>query len=149
MKRLFLFSLSIIFLLSGFGKLFDSEAAANTVVMAFGLPYIIAKIVVLIMSNFEIMLGLGILVRKYQSVALKLAAGTLSVFLVYLCYLHFGGIVVSDCGCFGSFFKRSIPTAIYENIVLVGLIALYYGASNVGLTLSKNKKTQKIISSFN
>ena len=128
--------LVLIFLSSGIGKLIEPESAVTTLGMAFpagagqvGISTEVAKLLVLLLSNAEIALAVLLIFKRFRAVAMKFVLGMLVGFLVFLVYIKTSGIITDDCGCFGGLIKRTVPEAIFDEIVLI-LMSVGYIINN-------------------
>ena len=114
------------FFLSGIGKLLEPVGAVNALIMAFGVSPVLSKLSVFLLSNAEIVLAVLLIIRRFRQAAMKISAGVLFGFLVFLVYVKAGGLILDDCGCFGGLIKRTIPEAIVDEVVLLLLTAGYF-----------------------
>jgi len=115
--------IALVFFTSGIGKLLEPTLAVNALVMIplSGINYNTAKVIIFILSNVEIALALLLLTKRFSAIAMRFIFGLLVCFLIFLIYVKANGIIVDDCGCFGGLIKRTIPEAIVDEIVLIGL----------------------------
>ena len=127
LKRVLVIAFFLVFLASGIGKLMEPAPAANALVMVFGVPFSLAVFAIFIVSNGEILLSVLLMFKRFRSFAMTLLVpSVLVMFLVFLLYVHFKGIMLDDCGCFGGLWKRTIPEAIFEEIIFLVLWSLYF-----------------------
>jgi len=117
---------ALTFFASGIGKLLEPAGAVNALVMTFGVPYDFSKILVILLSNFEIALAFMVLTKRFRTIAMRLVFSVLVFFLAFLVYVKTNGIILDDCGCFGGLIKRTIPEAIIDEIVLVIICSGYF-----------------------
>ncbi|MFQ5630683.1 MAG: MauE/DoxX family redox-associated membrane protein, partial [bacterium] len=113
------FLLSVIFLLSGIGKLIDIPAAAFSLAQLFFLPKMVAQIAVVVLSVAEV--GLAILIwLRAPKILLAVPAG----FAFVLGYSYWKGF---DCGCFGSLpFLKEFPLGAHILLILGIFAGIYY-----------------------
>jgi len=127
LKWVLVMAFFLVFLASGIGKLMEPAPAANALVMVFGVPFSLAVFAIFIVSNGEILLSVMLMFKRFQSLGMTLLVpAVLVMFLVFLLYVHFKGIILDDCGCFGGLWKRTIPEAIIEEIIFLALWSLYF-----------------------
>jgi len=127
LKWVLIIAFVLIFFVSGFGKLIEPAPATNALVMVFGIPFSLAVFAIFLVSNGEILLSVMLIFRRFQSLAMTLLVpSVLVMFLVFLLYVHFKGIILDDCGCFGGLWRRTIPEAIIEEIIFLVLWSIYF-----------------------
>jgi len=117
----------LLFFLSGVGKLLEPVPAALALVMVFRIPFSVAVTAVFLTSNGEILLAMMLIFKRFRQLALSILIPTVLVmFLTFLLYIYFSGIILEDCGCFGGLWKRTIPEAIVEEIIFLALWIIYF-----------------------
>jgi hypothetical protein len=95
--------------------------------MTFGVPFSLAVFAIFIVSNGEILLSAMLMIKRFQSLSMTLLVpAVLVMFLAFLLYVHFKGIILDDCGCFGGLWKRTIPEAIIEEILFIAIWIIYF-----------------------
>ena len=118
--------LSILLILSGTGKLIDSEGAEKLLVLLFTLPYnlLFTKLIIYTISILELALALYLLLDKsIRSIIISIIL--FSIFTFFLLSFVVLNISVPNCGCFGSILPNgSILFAIIRNLLLI-FLALY------------------------
>jgi hypothetical protein len=129
LKRVLVVAFFLIFLASGIGKLMEPRVlgAANALVMTFGVPFSLAVFAIFLVSNGEILLSVLLMFKRFRSLAITLLVpSVLVMFLVFLLYVHFKGIILDDCGCFGGLWRRTIQEAIVEEMLFIAIWIIYF-----------------------
>jgi hypothetical protein len=68
-----------------------------------------------------------LMLKRFRSLSITLLVPAILVmFLVFLLYVHFKGIILDDCGCFGGLWKRTIQEAIVEEVIFLILWVIYF-----------------------
>lgn len=117
---------------TGVGKLLDNRGFADVILTyQFGLPHELAMVLGLVVSLFELILGIYILQEKRQ-----VRNGIL------LILMHFGyvglatisnlrGLNLTNCGCFGVFWGRPLTWwTVVEDVILMLASYVFYKVSH-------------------
>ncbi|MBP7102975.1 MAG: DoxX family protein [Bacteroidales bacterium] len=140
-----------VFLISGFGKMFNVAAFGNLIVK-YGFPY--ASILAPLIVFLEIVVALFLLLSIYQKYTSLIAAILIVIFTALFAYANtFHGI--TDCGCFGSINKLSElpPYVVYIRNATLFILLLFVWRKSVNTTTIQTEKiaflaTVILISSF-
>jgi uncharacterized membrane protein YphA (DoxX/SURF4 family) len=120
-------ALGLIFLYSGYSKLFPIESFEFTFVDIGVANWYVAPVLARLMIGFEFFIGL-LLIANYRlrSFTLPVTALLLLIFIIYL------GIQLSttgntgNCGCFGEGIRMTPWQGIIKNLVMIAVAALIY-----------------------
>jgi len=115
-----------IFQISGIGKLLDPVPTINALITTFSITFGMAMLIVVFISNGEIVLSLLLPLKRFRKKTMPILLFILVVFLLFLSYVYFKGIIIEDCGCFGGIWRRTIPEAIVEEIIFIILWGVYF-----------------------
>ena len=99
--------LAAILLLSGISKIADPLPPIETLRVLIQLPEELIIALVSLLSVLEVVLGIMLLFKIKQKIALSAALLLFIIFLVFSIYGTITGIT-NDCGCFGSLVKSQI-----------------------------------------
>lgn len=112
----------LIFVCSGYIKLFPIESLEYTIVDTTHLPWYLAAWASRLLIAFEIGLGVFILLNIYRKCIFYVGVTTLMIFNGYLLYLGFTKGLNADCGCFGEWFALNpIESLLKNTLLLAGL----------------------------
>jgi uncharacterized membrane protein YphA (DoxX/SURF4 family) len=106
-----------LFIISGIGKVIDTEGFSN-LIYQYGLGYLMILSPVIVL--FEILLGLFLILlinpKRYAMISFVL----LVIFTISFAYAHFK-FGVNDCGCFGTVKKINLPPvfSFIRNFILI------------------------------
>lgn len=119
--------LGILFIYSGYTKLFPVELFEYTLANSGFIPWEITPYLARIIIGAEWLIGgwiiLGISLRR---ITLQLAAGLLILFSIYLLYQILYLKQDGNCGCFGDTIIMSPAQAIWKNVLLLMMAYLIY-----------------------
>jgi len=109
--------LGVVFIVAGVSKLFDPKLLVAQIVKTGISNPLLLQIFSYGLVGFEIVLGLLLLFRFRQWVAVTTGAvlAGFCLFLAYLVYTH----DPSTCGCFGNFLHFSNKQELSNNLVLI------------------------------
>ena len=121
------FALGILFIFSGYTKLYPIEPFEYTFVDLGFINWQIAPFIARLMIAAEFLIG-GMLVLNLnlRKTTYKLAIGILFVFCIYLILLM---VIVGNkgnCGCFGTYFQMTPLEALIKNIIMLALFFALY-----------------------
>ena len=129
----------ILFVTTGIGKLLDNRGFSEVIGTYQILPSYLTLFLGLIVSLFELFLGLAILLNY------RLKACALLAIILHLGYVALAtvsllrGLSLANCGCFGVFWARPLTyQSVIEDMVLVLLSILFY--KTVSSQGAKNEK---------
>jgi uncharacterized membrane protein YphA (DoxX/SURF4 family) len=109
--------LAITFFVSGTAKAVSPEAAANLISSSVGLPHVLAHAFVYVVSVFELVLGLLLVVNRLTTLASF--CSTFFFLSAIIIGLHFLDQPI-DCGCFGNLVStRTDASFLVRNIMFL------------------------------
>ncbi len=122
---------ALLVIATGVGKLLDNRGFADVILTyQFGIPHLLAMVLGLVVSMFELFLGIFIVLEKKQNRN-----------AVLLILMHFGyvllatlsnlrGLNLQNCGCFGVFWGRPLTWwTVIEDLILMLFSVLFYYAN--------------------
>ena len=113
----------LVFLLSGFAKLYPIEPFELIFVDLGVSNWLFAPFIARFIIVFEIFLGLSIVFNVWlKNVIYNLAQGSLIFFTFYLVFLLITQGNDVDCGCFGSFLVLNPIESIIKNVLLIVML---------------------------
>lgn len=124
MKKIGIILLSVItglvFLLSGYSKLFPIEPFEYQLVELGIVNWQLSLILARLIIGFEFYIGaLLILNYRLKSFTSRITIFTLFIFSIQLIYILITKGNTTDCGCFGQFFPMTPMQALLKNIILL------------------------------
>ncbi len=118
--------LGVLISAAGFGKLLDITGFTTIIEnYRLGLPKRLLRPTAIIVSTFELAVGLAILTGFHLRGAAALSIVMHSGYFVLLTFSLLRGLELKNCGCFGVFFAR--PLRWYSPIEDLVLIYLSFG----------------------
>jgi hypothetical protein len=123
-KNLIIVAISLLFILSGFSKVIDSQGFINKL-----WEYRIGYFSYLgpLLSSLEIYLGLSILLRYNIRISLFVGLILTSIFSIIFLFGNFF-LGIKECGCFGEIIHLTTTENIIKNLILIiGFIYLLKG----------------------
>ncbi len=126
-----LLALAIVFILSGFSKIYSRNAFDGFVFTFLDLginSVVTAGIIARVMIGFEFLLGLFLIFHiflksfTYRAVILLLVA-----FIAYLGIVLLQQGNTGNCGCFGDMYAMQPLQAIYKNIAMIAVVLILIG----------------------
>lgn len=130
-KKIFLITLcslmGVVFLYSGWTKLFPIEPFEYTFVDLGFINWQIAPFISRILIGFEFLIGVLLLLNlNLRQITYKLAIWTLVIFCIYLILLIIMVGNKGNCGCFGETIKMTPLQALIKNIVMLSIFFILY-----------------------
>lgn len=114
--------IGIILVASALGKALDLPGFIQVLKTYQAFPDILLWPVALVVTVIEAVLGIWILSGWALATAALFAAGLNGIYALWMTMTLFRGLNLSNCGCFGVFFPRSLTwTSPLEDLVMVGL----------------------------
>ncbi len=114
-KNLIIVAISLLFILSGFSKVIDSQGFINKL-----WEYRIGYFSYLgpLLSSLEIYLGLSILLRYNIRISLFVGLILTSIFSIIFLFGNFF-LGIKECGCFGEIIHLTTTENIIKNLILI------------------------------
>lgn len=130
-KKIFLITLcslmGVVFLYSGWTKLFPIEPFEYTFVDLGFINWQIAPFISRILIGFEFLIGVLLLLNlNLRQITYKLAIWTLVIFCIYLILLIIMVGNKGNCGCFGETIKMTPLQALIKNIMMLSIFFILY-----------------------
>jgi putative oxidoreductase len=128
--RLFVrIALGALFIFAGVTKAYDPGAFAIEIQRYNLVPWMAAALTSVYLPWLEIILGVFLIIQKFEQATLLLIGGLLLVFTFALASATFRGLGI-DCGCFGKAFAATGTIfPLVRNVVLLGLtVFLWFGS---------------------
>lgn len=130
-KKIFLIILcslmGVVFLYSGWTKLFPIEPFEYTFVDLGFINWQIAPFISRILIGFEFLIGVLLLLNlNLRQITYKLAIWTLVIFCIYLILLIIMVGNKGNCGCFGETIKMTPLQALIKNIMMLSIFFILY-----------------------
>jgi putative oxidoreductase len=118
--------IALFFIVAGAMKWGDPASFQQSILAYQVLDYPTSFVVAHFLPSLEIMLGIGLILKRSRVPALWLMGSLLLVFVVLLSWTWWLGIDV-DCGCLGPIdWVEGQPAAIVRDLVLIaGIVVLY------------------------
>lgn len=121
-------ALGALFIFAGVTKAYDPGAFAIEIQRYNLVPWMPAALASVYLPWLEIILGVCLIIRKFEQASLLLIGGLLLIFTFALASATFRGLGI-DCGCFGKAFTATGTIfPLVRNVVLLGLtVFLWFG----------------------
>ena len=115
----------LVFIFSGFAKLFPIQPF-EIIFVDLGISnWIVAPFLARFVIAFEIFFGLCIIFNVWvKNIIYYLILGAMAVFTTYLIYILITKGNDADCGCFGSFLSLTPIQSIIKNVILIILLLI-------------------------
>jgi hypothetical protein len=144
MKNIFLvllcILLGVVFIFSGYTKLYPIEPFEYTFVDIGIVNWQLAPFVSRLLIGLEFLIGVLLVLNiNLKKLAYKLGIIVLFVFCVYLILLMFLSGNKGNCGCFGSAIVMTPLQALVKNVIMLALFAILY-KFHTGWELQDKKK---------
>jgi putative oxidoreductase len=122
-------ALSALFIFAGVTKAYDPGAFAIEIQRYNLVPWMPAALTSVYLPWLEIILGVLLIIQKFELATLLLIGGLLLVFTCALASATLRGLGI-DCGCFGKAFAATGTIfPLVRNVVLLGLtVFLWFGS---------------------
>lgn len=108
------------FLFSAYAKLYPIEPFELLLLQQGIASWEIAPFFSRILIASEALLGILIILGVYQKIVLRITAGVLVVFTIYILFILLKYGSEADCGCMGDMIKMNPYESVFKNIVLLG-----------------------------
>lgn len=119
--------MGVVFLYSGWTKLFPIEPFEYTFVDLGFINWQIAPFISRILIGFEFLIGVLLLLNlNLRQITYKLAIWTLVIFCIYLILLIIMAGNKGNCGCFGETIKMTPLQALIKNIMMLSIFFILY-----------------------
>lgn len=119
--------MGVVFLYSGWTKLFPIEPFEYTFVDLGFINWQIAPFISRILIGFEFLIGVLLLLNlNLRQITYKLAIWTLVIFCIYLILLIIMVGNKGNCGCFGETIKMTPLQALIKNIMMLSIFFILY-----------------------
>ena len=120
-------AIGLLFIYSGYTKLFPIEPFEYTFVDIGVANWKTAPFIARFMIGLEFFIGIAfILCISLKKITLRLAAYTLIVFNIYLIIMMIKEGNNGNCGCFGNAIAMTPLQALIKNVILLALIGILY-----------------------
>lgn len=119
-------TLGLLFIVSFISKINDLEPIELAIVDAGISNWALAPFFSRFILSVELALGIAFLFNFVRKWTLIGSLSLLGVFSVYLLFTYFKYGNEGDCGCFGAFLELNPLESLAKNIVMIGLILLWY-----------------------
>ncbi|MFL5763974.1 MAG: DoxX family protein [Bacteroidia bacterium] len=116
------FALGVVFLFSGYTKLYPIEPFEYTFVDLGFINWQVAPFIARLMIAAEFLIGFLLVLNLNLKAAYRYAIGILIFFCAYLIALMFIAGNKGNCGCFGSYFQMTPLEALIKNIIMLALL---------------------------
>lgn len=118
--------MGVLFLFSGYTKLYPIEPFEYTFVDLGFINWQIAPFIARLMIAAEFLIGIFLVLNLNLKTTYKLAIGLLIFFCIYLVLLMVFVGNKGNCGCFGTYFQMTPLEALLKNFILLGIFFILY-----------------------
>jgi hypothetical protein len=115
-------ALGIVFLFSGYTKLYPIEPFEYTFVDLGFINWQVAPFIARLMIAAEFLIGILLVLNLNLKAAYNYAIGILLFFCVYLLALMFIAGNKGNCGCFGTYFQMTPLEALIKNVIMLAIL---------------------------
>lgn len=123
--------LGIVFIISGYTKLYPIEPFEYTFVDIGIINWQLAPFVARILIGLELIIGFLLLLNiSLRKLAYKTGITVLIIFCIYLILLIFLSGNKGNCGCFGSYIQMTPLEALIKNIIMLAVFFVLYRFHN-------------------
>ncbi len=120
-------AMGIVFIFSGYTKLYPIEPFEYTFVDLGFINWQIAPFIARLMIAAEFLIGILLILNlNLRKITYKLAIGILVFFSIYLILLIFIVGNKGNCGCFGTYFQMTPLEALIKNIIMLAIFFTLY-----------------------